>query len=61
MGGWVSREETSVHYSGTELFEIAAKWTPARGDSSGRFFGDIRDLSSVGKFPYCRMDSATMS
>jgi len=50
MGGWVSREEASVHYPGTELFETDARWTPALGDGGCRFFGDFRDMAAFGKF-----------
>jgi hypothetical protein len=50
MGGWVSREEASVYYPWTEQFETVAKWTPALGDGSGRFFGDFPDLVAFGKF-----------
>jgi len=41
MGGWVSREEASVHYPGTEPFEPALKWTPALRDGGCRFIGDF--------------------
>jgi len=46
MSGWVSREEASVHYPGTEPFETAARWTPALGDGSCRFFGDFREVAA---------------
>ena len=47
MGGGVSREEVSVHYPGAELIEKSSRWTPALGDGSRRFFGDIPDLAAV--------------
>ena len=50
MGGWVSGEEASVPYPGTEAFETAARWTPAPGDGSIKFLGDCGDLAAFGKF-----------
>ena len=32
MGGRVSREEASVHYSGAEPIKTSSRWTPALGD-----------------------------
>lgn len=41
MGCWVSGKEASLHYPGTELFETAARQTPALADSSGRHVEDF--------------------
>jgi hypothetical protein len=49
MGGWVSREEASVHYPGTEPFETALKWTPALRDGGCRLIGDFREVAAFGK------------
>jgi len=48
VGCGVSRKEASVHYPGVEQIEKSSRRTPALGDSSRRFLGDIRDLCAIG-------------
>jgi hypothetical protein len=47
--GWVSGEEASVQYLGTELVETASIWLLAQGDSRSRYFGAFQDLAACGK------------
>jgi len=60
MGGWVSEDEVSVYYPGTEPYQITPRWTPALGYGGGRFFGDLRDRAAFGNCQQCQMDSATV-
>ena len=46
----VSSEVASVHYPGAETIETLSSWTPALGDGSRRFCGEIRDLAAVCHF-----------
>jgi len=43
MGGWVSAEEVSIQYPGTDPAETALGQTPALWDGSCRWFGDFQD------------------
>jgi len=48
IGGWVARENASVHHPEADLIDTARRWTPALGDGGCRFFGDIGELAAIG-------------
>jgi len=50
MGRWVLGEEELVFYPGAELFEIASRWSMARGDSDCQILETFEYWLPIGNF-----------